>query len=311
MADETAFGGKDAECRAVTAPPGGGPRSYYVTEEHATFSFRALVDPANQRLKTTRYRPHQVLPLWQRLLEVARRENLGKLVLYAHPDDWQRFLSHGFILEAVIDGYFGVDPAYCMSYFLDADRQATAQFEEEQQLLEQVLLAEPEAAPPLPAGYRLVLCGEEMSGELAAVFDQVFVTFPTPLDNPVFIRDLIRSGEGIFRAICDEAGQVASAAAAEFEEAAAEITNCATLPEHRGEGLMRVLIDALEEDCRQRGVRTLFSVARARSFGMNLVLRRAAYRYRGRMINQSHICGGFEDMNIWVKGVAGRASPPG
>lgn len=278
-----------------------GQRNYYVAEEHPDFAFRALVDRPSLRLKVTRYRPGQVLRLWQRLLEVARQADLTKVIVYARPDDWQRFLSHGFVLEAVIDGYFGDDPAYWMAYFLDAGRQATDRFEDEQALLEQVLTATPEPGPALPAGYTVVRCGEEMAEPLAAVFDQVFETFPTPLYDPDFVRKLIRSGEGLFRAVVDEAGQIASAAAAEFEEGAAEITNCATLPEHRGEGLMRILIDALDQDCRERGIRALFSVARARSFGMNLILRRAGYRYRGRVVNHSHICGGFEDMNIWVK----------
>lgn len=276
-------------------------RSFHLTEEHPDFEFRALVDRPSARLKVARYRPGQGPLLWQRLLELARREHLTKVVLYARPGDWQRFLAHGFVLEAVIDGYFGDDPAYAMSYFLDAARQATDQFEPEQELLEQVLLAGPEPAPPLPEGYRLQLCGEDMAQQLAAVFDQVFETFPTPLHDPDFIRELIRSGDGIFRAVLDPGGSVVSAAAVEFEMEAAEITDCATLPDHRGEGLMRILIDALEDDCRGRGVSALFSIARARSFGMNLVLRRAGYRYRGRMINQSNICANLEDMNIWVK----------
>jgi hypothetical protein len=34
---------------------------------------------------------------------------------------------------------------------------------------------------------------------------------------------------------------------------------------------------------------------------MNTALARLGYRFRGRLMNNCHIMGGFEDMNIWVR----------
>jgi hypothetical protein len=69
----------------------------------------------------------------------------------------------------------------------------------------------------------------------------------------------------------------------------------------RGKGYLNQLIFALERDLKASGFRTSFSLARARSFGMNLVLSKRGYDYSGRHINNCRIMNGFEDMNIWVK----------
>jgi hypothetical protein len=58
----------------------------------------------------------------------------------------------------------------------------------------------------------------------------------------------------------------------------------------------------LEQDLRDMGFMTAFSLARAKSFGMNVALSRHGYEYFGRMINNCRIMGSFEDMNIWQSG---------
>jgi hypothetical protein len=42
-------------------------------------------------------------------------------------------------------------------------------------------------------------------------------------------------------------------------------------------------------------------MARARSFGMNMVFYQLGYEFNGRLVNNCDIHGGYEDMNIWVK----------
>lgn len=74
-----------------------------------------------------------------------------------------------------------------------------------------------------------------------------------------------------------------------------------TIPEYRGQGLLSNLVYSLEQDLTQKGFYTLYSLSRAMNPGINAVLFKLGYKYTGRLINNCHICGGFEDMNIWVK----------
>ena len=45
----------------------------------------------------------------------------------------------------------------------------------------------------------------------------------------------------------------------------------------------------------------LYSLSRAINPSINKVLANLDYKYCGRLVNNCHICGDFEDMNIWVK----------
>ncbi|HEY3368181.1 MAG TPA: putative beta-lysine N-acetyltransferase [Symbiobacteriaceae bacterium] len=271
------------------------------TAEHIRrpeFQVRLQVDRRNQRLKVLAYRYAEVAPLADCLVETARVHGLGKIVLCARDSDWDAFLSRGFALEGRLDRFYNGAPGCYMAYFLDGDRLCSGRHEQHQEILEGVLGQPIAPAGDLPAGYALVTADAAMADELATVYDQVFASYPSPLTDGAYVRELMASGEGLFLAVTSE-GRIVSAAAAEIERADgnAELTNCATLPDYRGEGLMAVLIEALERA--NHGATCLYSMARACSFGMNLVLHRAGYTFRGRLISHASIDGRFEDLNLW------------
>ncbi|MFZ5814784.1 MAG: putative beta-lysine N-acetyltransferase [Bacillota bacterium] len=275
--------------------------------EAASDDWRATVevDTLNRRLKLKRYRYEGrsgLAALGEYLISLARRQGLGKILAESREADWERFLGRGFALEGIIPGYFAGENAYFLSYFIDPERQQSTRLEAENEILEGVLGAEL-TEPELAGRFALMRPTEADIPEMAELFALTFDTYPTPLHQPDYIRKLMETEEAVFRLVRDESGRLVSAAAAEvdWEQRHAEMTNCATLPECRGEGLMHAILLDLEQEMLQREVPCLFSLARASSFGMNLVLRRLGYRYRGRMINNCHICGDWEDMNVWVK----------
>jgi beta-lysine N6-acetyltransferase len=61
------------------------------------------------------------------------------------------------------------------------------------------------------------------------------------------------------------------------------------------------IIYSLEEDLKEKGFYIAYSLVRAVNPGINKALSKLEYEYGGRLINNCHICGGFEDMNVWVK----------
>lgn len=286
----------------VGVGPAVAPSCYLVQRRRRDLEYKGLVDPVNERVTVKQMRFRDARLFTADVLRAARAHEVGKVLLYAREEDWLALLSQGFVLEAVLDGYFHGRPAYLMGYLLTTARRACGDLGREQAVVESALSADPEAAPDLPDGLRVVTATTAMAPELAAIYRDIFTSFPSPLHEPEFVAQLIDSGEGIFRAVLD-GSRIASAAAAEMDRewGAAEITNCATLPEFRGEGLMQILISDLEEDAEKQGATTLFSIARASSFGMNRALGKAGYRFRGCLRGNSHIMGGYEDMHLWVK----------
>lgn len=97
--------------------------------------------------------------------------------------------------------------------------------------------------------------------------------------------------------------KIAAAAAGEIDTkfSNAEITNCATHPAHQGKGLMTIIMKDLEKTVVNKGIPCLYSLSRASEYGINLILHRIGYKYRGTLVNNCHICGDWEDMHLWVK----------
>ena len=89
-------------------------------------------------------------------------------------------------------------------------------------------------------------------------------------------------------------------------------TDFATLPSQRGPGLAQHILAALEDDMAEREILNLYTIARARSAGMNRVFHNRDYEWTGTLVNNCHIAGQFEDMHVVqiVEGVltAGPAS---
>jgi putative beta-lysine N-acetyltransferase len=80
-----------------------------------------------------------------------------------------------------------------------------------------------------------------------------------------------------------------------------EMTDFATLPEARGQGLATALLGRMEADAAELGLSMAYTIARSPSYGMNITFARMGYAYAGRLKNNTNIGGDFESMNVWYK----------
>ena len=67
--------------------------------------------------------------------------------------------------------------------------------------------------------------------------------------------------------------------------------------------MLSSIILSLEVALAHQRIKTLYSLSRAMSYGMNIILSRNNYQYAGRMIKNCNIMGDFEDLNLWVKSI--------
>ena len=81
----------------------------------------------------------------------------------------------------------------------------------------------------------------------------------------------------------------------------AEMTDFATLPEHRGMNLSLHLLDEMENELRKQNINMAYTIARAYSFGMNIAFAKANYIFAGTLRNNTNISGNIESMNVWYK----------
>ena len=137
--------------------------------------------------------------------------------------------------------------------------------------------------------------------EMCRLYAAVFPRYPFPIQDADFIRETM-AGKTRFFGIRAH-GHLIALASAELNRraAATEMTDFAVHPEYRGNRLGLHLLAALEEDARQRGIITAYTIARLNSIGMNLVFHRNGYTFGGTLINNTRIATGIESMNVWYK----------
>ena len=287
----------DVTCRAY-----GKVYALDFTIRHDDYEIALTNDYYNRRVKVLSF-DGDIRGICERLDYLARENGFDKIFVKARAEQWQRFLTHGFMLEGIILHYFNGEDAFVVSRFLSQERVSSPTLIEEAELIHRLMAVPRNArALALPPGYTMAIAEEADVPAIALLYSHVFASYPAPLTMPDFLLSTMRR-DVVYMLIKDPGGQVVSAASADIDRrhANAEMTDCATFPAERGKGLMALALGALEGVLRDRGITCAYTMARATEAAMNKVFHNLGYDYCGRLINNCDIAGGFEDINIWSK----------
>ncbi len=259
-------------------------------------------DYYNKRLKVLNYQVSDFSAMIQRLVWLAKHNKFDKIFVKSRKRDFQKFLSHGFVMEGVLKYYFNGEDAYILSRFSSKSRAISKHLLNESELIENLIYhTEEKVTPKLDKRYSIITAIEEHIPQLAFIYKSVFETYPSPLTNPDYIKSTMDRNVIYKLALCGNEAVAAASADVNQKYSNAEMTDCATSPKARGAGLMQHLLIKLETDLKAQKIKTAYTLARATSIGMNKVFFRLNYEYSGRLINNCDIFGSYEDMNIWVK----------
>ncbi|EGD47548.1 GCN5-related N-acetyltransferase [Ruminiclostridium papyrosolvens DSM 2782] len=263
---------------------------------------KIFIDQINKRLKILDYDNISTREILN-ILDFAKEIELGKVITNCRIKNLDTFRNLHFKVEGLINGFFDGEDAYCVSYFIDKEREISDFIQKENEILENTTLYSTNSRPTDTIKYTIRRAESNDIPEMARLFSSVFSTYPTPIFNEVYLSKIINR-QTIFK-VAVENGKIISIASAELDllNMNAEITDCATQPDYRGKGLLTSIIESLEQELTNKGFKSFYSLARAINPGINKSLSKLNYRYRGRLINNCHICGRYEDMNIWVKNI--------
>jgi len=213
------------------------------------------------------------------------------------------FLSGGYVEEAHIPGFFGgSEDASFMCRYLSQYRMYDESSEENCKVLNIALgRQDEEKEVRLPMNASCDICTPADVVEMAGVFTEVFPTYPFPVFDPEYLLQTMTEGF-VYFCIRTEGRIVAlSSCEMDTENMTVEMTDFATLPSYRGRGYSHFLLNEMEREMLRRDMRVAYTIARARSYGMNIVFSSNSYRYAGTLVNNTNISGGFESMNVWHK----------
>jgi putative beta-lysine N-acetyltransferase len=265
------------------------------------FAANACFDYYNERLRIDDYRGNvKLIADW--IDSVIDEHQFEKVIIKSRKEDIVSWLQIGFVYEGEFTSYYNGSSAIAMCKYFSNGRRNSIYWVKEDAILSDIYqLSKSSDTSSLPSGYTMRMAEEADAKDLAHLYGLVFDIYPTPMDDPEYVLKMIRSGT-LFCLITHNDKLVSAASAdiqAEYHNA--EITDCATLTEHRKFGLMKHLISKLEDELFNRQIFCSYSIARALSFGMNAVFYQRGYEYKGRLANNCKIFDKYEDMNIWVK----------
>jgi putative beta-lysine N-acetyltransferase len=157
---------------------------------------------------------------------------------------------------------------------------------------------------PLHKDYHLEIMDPSKAEEMAHLYKNTFKTYPFPIFDPLYIRETMSSNLVYFGIYYD--GDLVALASSEMNKRQknAEMTDFAIQPEHRGKQLAKHLLTTMEQEMLKRGIKTLYTIARAESLPMNCTFACLGYDYGGTLLNNTQISGKIESMNIWYKGLS-------
>lgn len=278
-----------------------------VFEQNKEMNFedsKLYLDFANSRLKIIGL-PNVASNIAQKRIEnlkdYAANLNLGKVLCNCLIKEQETFLACGFKEEGRIDGFFDGKDACCMSFFTDREREISKDQQKKNDIIDMCLNNPPKLNTGIDQSITIRKAQKEDIPQIKDLLENIFKTYPSPIFDECYLENIM-DRKTMFM-VAERKGEIISVASAEMDQKNknAEITDCATNPDFRGQGLLTHLIAQLEHALKENNFKTLYSLSRAIEPGINMALRKMQFIYRGRMINNCNISGGFEDMNIWVK----------
>jgi putative beta-lysine N-acetyltransferase len=257
----------------------------------------------NDRVYLMKLKKEDLAAVLQRLEVLTVEKHYSKLFCKVPGSLAAPFLAMGFIPEGEIPHFYdNGDDALFLSRFDDPARLTNKPDEELlrfRQLLSEPLKQHDESDKWVGYQVRQLVKGDAET--IAKIYAQVFESYPFPIYDPAYIERMMEEDVQYFGAFRGDRLAALSSAEIDFETKSAEMTDFATHRTYTGHSLSCLLLHTMEQAMQRQGIRTLYTIARLASVPMNKTFLRSGYHYAGTFINNTHISGRIESMNLYYK----------
>lgn len=236
--------------------------------------------------------------------ELAAEHGYTKIVAKVPEHTQETFLQGGYTEEAFIPGFYrGEGKALFLCKYLNDKRRKVLDIEAIEDVLKLAAAAAQKTTRlrPLPGELTLRMCTQQDTEIMSSIYQEVFPSYPFPIDDPAYLKETMQSHIDYFGAATGDRLIALASSEMDLDNLNVEMTDFATLPQARGKGLAGHLLGMMETAMKERGMATAYTIARAVSAGMNLTFAKAGYTFSGTLWNNTGISGGIESMNVWYK----------
>ena len=259
----------------------------------------------NDRIYLMKLDNKDITTIFNDLYNLAYKNRYGKIIAKVPTNSYGYFLENDYTREAHIPSFFkNGENLYFMSKYLDENRK----IESDEKIVENVLYdsknTETLNDKKLANKFKIRVCGHNDIEEMASLYEKVFETYPFPIHDDSYLADTMKDNV-IYFGVWDDNNKLIALSSSETdkESLTSEMTDFATSPEYRKTGLASLLLKAMEVELKKRNFRILYTIARAKSHGMNKAFSKNGYEYTGTLVNNTNIFGNIESMNVWYKNI--------
>jgi len=261
--------------------------------------------PYNDRIYLMKVgRDENVSLLIEKMFDLAIVNEYSKIFVSVPESLSQIFLDRTFKLEATIPGlYHGEEDGCFLSLYLNAKRGFLPKKERGNidSVIETVHETSETKSFDLPEGYELMRLDESAISELAGIYKEVFQFYPFPIHDESYLLETM-AADVVYFGIRYKGKLVAvSSADIDKKNNYAEMTDFATLKGNRGKNLSYFLLQKMLKEMQGLSVKTVYTIARAKSIGMNKTFARHGFEFTGTLLNNTRIGDSIESMNVWYK----------
>ncbi len=256
----------------------------------------------NNRIYLLKFDQRDLAYLPNQLNELAHTNNYTKIIAKIPESAQPIFLMLGYTPEAHIPDFFdGNEDAFFMVKYFGPTRSIIP--DNSLSALAYILnIPRSKSFQTLPEEFTLEETKLHHASEMAAVYRQVFKTYPFPIIDVSYLEETMIEGKVMYFGIWDK-GKLVGISSAELDitNRNAEMTDFAVLPEYRGQKLASFLLQNMEEKMKDLKFKTLYTIARLNSPGMSKTFINLGYHYSGLLKNNTNISGQIESMNVFYK----------
>ena len=258
---------------------------------------------ANDRVYLMKLGNEDPNEIMDKIEQLAEENDYTKIQVKIPEDAASPFLERDYIQEAKVPGFYnGETTGLFLSKFIDEERAKEKKPQRVKEVIEASLAKKTGSfTPELDDGYMWKVAEEADAQHLTEVYKVVFETYPFPIHDPDYIIETMRENIVYFCAMKDDKIIAVSSSEMDRNASNVEMTDFATIPDHRGHGIAVFLLKKMEEEMRKLGIKTAYTIARSYSFGMNITFAKLNYSFAGTLVSNTNISGGMESMNIWYK----------
>ena len=241
----------------------------------------------------------------KKMNQLATERNYTKIFAKVPSVIVERFESAGYCKEASIPSFYkGIKETCLVSKFLDNDRAKLDKKTKENISFNLSLAIRKQGKPKTinkNPDYQLRELRKDELDKLSKLYSNVFKSYPFPIFEKEYLKKTMEDNIVYFGVFYND--KLIAAASSEIDSKLenAEMTDFATDPKYAGNNLSLLLLRKMESEMKNRGIKTLYTIARSFSPGMNITFAKQDYNYSGTLINNTNISGQIESMNVWYK----------